>query len=78
MLGRHWTYTTNSDHTLASYEDPDGHTTSYAYDTDKRLQEITDPRGHLVEIAYDSYGRVTTMRRVVNGTATTVGSQDAQ
>jgi RHS repeat-associated protein len=78
VLGRHWTYTTNSDHTLASYQDPDGRTTSYAYDTNKRLKQITDPRGHLIEITYDSSGRVATFRRVVNGTATTVGTNDAQ
>lgn len=77
-LGRTWGYTVNpTTDLLTATTDPDGHVTQYAYDSDDDLTQITDPNGNLTEITYDSYQLPTSIRRVVNGTATTQGSKDA-
>ncbi len=75
-LGRKWGFSQNSENQLTSMSDPDGHKLQYAYDEDGDLKQITDPDGHLIELSYDSSRRLTRIRRVINGTATTTGNKD--
>jgi RHS repeat-associated protein len=75
-LGRKWGFSQNSENQLTSMSDPDGHKLQYAYDEDGDLKQITDPNGNLIELSYDSSRRVTKIRRVINGTATTTGNKD--
>lgn len=75
-LGRHWHFSENSEDEVASTSDPDGHELKYEYNSNDNPKQITDPRGHLIEISYDSEERVSKIRRVVNGTASTPGSKD--
>ena len=73
--GRKWKFTESSSKLLTGMTDPDGHELKYAYDESDDLKQITDPDGHLIELSYED-GRVTKIRRVVNGTATTTGNKD--
>jgi RHS repeat-associated protein len=75
-LGRHWKFAENSKDEVTSAGDPDGHELKYEYNSHENLTQITDPRGHLIELSYDEEGRVSKIRRVVNGTASTPGSKD--
>jgi RHS repeat-associated protein len=75
-LGRKWGFSQNSESQLTSMSDPDGHKLQYAYDEDGDLKQITDPNGHLIELSYDTSRRLTKIRRVINGTATTTGTKD--
>jgi RHS repeat-associated protein len=74
--GRKWLFAENSSNELTSLTDPDGHAIKYEYSTAENLKQITDPDGHLIELTYDEDGRVTRIRRIVNGTATTTGNKD--
>lgn len=72
--GREWNYgystvAGQSDY-LTSVTDPEGKQTLYRYDSVGNLDQITDPRGNKTEFAYDSLSRVTSVKRVVDGTAT--------
>jgi RHS repeat-associated protein len=77
-LNRHWQYHTDSNHRLLSATDPDGKETDYTYDANGALSTITDPNGQLTVITYNpaDADQVASIRRVVNGTATSVGSDD--
>jgi RHS repeat-associated protein len=75
-LGRHWKFSENSENQTSGESDPDGHELKYEYNSDDNPKQITDPRGHLIELSYDGEERVSEIRRVVNGTATTPGSKD--
>jgi RHS repeat-associated protein len=75
-LGRQWRFSEDSSNRLTLAEDPDGHELKYAYNSEGNLSQLTDPRGNLIELSYNSSGKVTQIRRVVNGTATTAGSED--
>lgn len=73
--GESWEYGYNSSHYLVSYAGPGGQKAEYSYDGDGMLSVIVDPTGTYV-ISYDSSYRVSSIRRLVNGTVTTPGSED--
>jgi RHS repeat-associated protein len=75
-LGRKWEFTQNASGQLETVKDPDLHKSKYTYNVADDLTQIEDPDGHLVELSYDSRFRITEIRHVVNGTATTAGSKD--
>jgi RHS repeat-associated protein len=75
-LGRHWKFSENSSRQVVGESDPDGHELKYEYNEQQNPKQITDPRGHLIELSYDEDERVSEIRRVINGTATTPGSKD--
>jgi YD repeat-containing protein len=72
-----WEYGYNGNHQLTSYHGPEGQKAEYAYDSGGSLIEIADPTGTYV-ITYDTAKpkRVAALRRLVNGTLSTVGSED--
>jgi YD repeat-containing protein len=74
---KHWSYGYNASDELSSYESPEGENTTYDYNGEDMLDEIQDPSGTYV-IEYDGLepARVTSIRRLVNGTVSTVGSED--
>jgi RHS repeat-associated protein len=77
-LGRTWKFT-QSGKQLTSMTDPDGHKLQYKYNGAGQLTQITDPDGHLIELTYEKpeyTGRLTRIRRVVNGTEATIGNKD--
>jgi YD repeat-containing protein len=77
-LGRTWKFT-QSGKQLTSMTDPDGHKLQYKYNTAGQLTQTTDPNGHLIELSYDKAevtGKLTRVRRVVNGSEGTIGNKD--
>jgi RHS repeat-associated protein len=74
-LGRKWEFARNAEGQLETVKDPDLHKSKYTYTADN-LTQIEDPDGHLIELSYDSRFRLTKIRHVVNGTATTAGTKD--
>jgi hypothetical protein len=70
-----WTYKYTSGSYLESYEGPAGQKAEYHYDIYGDLTAIIEPAGTIV-VSYDGYGRVESLRKIVNGTLTTVGSED--
>ncbi len=74
--GEHWEYAYNTSHQLSTYKDSEGHEAKYGYtSTSGVVKEITDANGTHV-ITYDTKGRVTSLRKLVNGTVKEVGTQD--
>jgi YD repeat-containing protein len=74
--GEHWEYGYNASHQLTSYKDNEGHEAKYGYtSTSGVVNEITDTTGTYV-ISYDTKGRVTALRKLVNGTVKEAGSED--
>jgi RHS repeat-associated protein len=74
-LSRTWGFADNGSDQLESMTDPDANKFKYTYSSNK-VKQITDPDGHVIEISYDGNDRVTEIRHVVNGTATTPGTKD--
>lgn len=75
---RTWSYGYDEEGELSSYEDPEGHRTSYSYGANGVLHVIEDQSGTYV-ISYDESEdapRVTSLRRIVNGTIEAPGSED--
>ncbi|MHB1774240.1 MAG: DNRLRE domain-containing protein, partial [Acidimicrobiales bacterium] len=74
---RTWRYGYNEAGELSSYESPEGHKTTYAYGANKLLHVVEDPSGAYV-VSYDTStpARVTSVRKIVNGTINEVGSED--
>ncbi len=72
-----WSYGYNVNDELSSYESPEGEKTNYDYNGEGMLDEIQDPSGTYV-IEYDGLepARATSIRRLVDGTVSTVGSED--
>ncbi len=70
-----WTYKYTSGSYLEAYEGPAGQKAEYHYDIYGDITAIIEPAGTTV-IKYDGYGRVESLRKIVNGTLTTVGSED--
>lgn len=71
-----WKYTYDENARLASYKGPEGHEAKYGYfNSDDFLKYIEDPDGTVV-IAYDEANRVTSVRKLVNGSISTPGSED--
>jgi hypothetical protein len=70
-----WKYTYNSTNRLAEYLGPEGASAKYDYYSSGPLKDIVDPAGTVVMV-YDSSKRVTSVRRLVNGTIEQTGSQD--
>jgi YD repeat-containing protein len=76
VTGEHWEYAYNANHQLTSYKDNEGHEAKYGYtSTSGVVNEITDTTGTYV-ITYDTKGRVTALRKLVNGTVKEVGTED--
>jgi YD repeat-containing protein len=75
--GKTWSYGYGSNNELSSYENPEGQKTSYSYNGWGLLSEIQDSSGTYV-ISYEPSHpvRVTSVRRLVNGTVSTPGSED--
>jgi YD repeat-containing protein len=73
--GEEWKYT-YSEGNLAEYKGPGGQEAKYTNTGPyNEISAITDPSGTTV-ISYDEHNRVTSLRHVVNGTISTVGSED--
>jgi YD repeat-containing protein len=72
--GESWEYTYNSSHLLTKYKGPEGQKAEYGYNGEGMVTSIIDPLGTLV-ISYGEY-RVTSIRKLVNGTISTPGSED--
>jgi YD repeat-containing protein len=71
-----WKYTYNGAGYLTKYKGPGGQEAEYTYGGPYGLLlSITDPTGKTV-IAYDENAHVSSLRHVVNGTLTTIGSED--
>jgi YD repeat-containing protein len=73
--GEHWEYGYNASNQLTSYKDNEGHETKYGYATTGSVNEIADTRGTYV-VTYDTKGRVTALRKLVNGTVKEAGTED--
>lgn len=75
--GKVWHYGYSETGELSSYENPEGHKTHYSYGSNKLLDVIEDESGTYV-IAYDTSApaRVTSVRRIVNGTVEKAGTED--
>jgi YD repeat-containing protein len=72
--GESWEYTYNSSHLLTKYKGPEGQKAEYGYNGEGMVTSIVDPTGTLV-ISYSEY-RVASIRKLVNGTISTPGSED--
>jgi hypothetical protein len=73
--GEEWKYTYSAGN-LTEYKGPGGQEAKYTNTGPySEISAITDPSGTTV-ISYDEDNRVTSLRHVVNGTVTTVGSED--
>lgn len=75
QLSRSWKFTENASNQMTSATNPDGGVTKYAYSSGK-LTEVTDADKHLTVFSYEGAGRISEIRRVVNGTAAKAGSKD--
>ena len=75
QLGREWKFAENTSNQMTSATNPDGQVTKYSY-TEGHLTQITDPDKYGTVISYDSSGRVTEIRRRVNGSAIKAGTKD--
>ena len=74
--GKTWEYGYNGSHELTSYKGPESQSAEYGYYSgSEMLKYIIDPSGTYV-ICYDEYGRVVSLRKVVNGSISTEGSED--
>jgi hypothetical protein len=76
--GRKWTYGYDADEDhVTSYEDFEGHKTTYAYTPQFKLEQVSDESGTYV-LSYNtaSPAQITSIRRLVNGTAKEIGSED--
>src|ERR1035441_7740853 len=75
--GKTWTYSYNASHQLSEYENPAKEKTTYTYNSNGLLGKIQDASGTYV-ISYESSAphRVLSLRHLVNGTVTEVGSED--
>jgi YD repeat-containing protein len=74
--GEEWKYGYDSSHRLISYKGPGGQEAEYGYTSGEEvLHYIKDPTGTLV-FSYDEQDRVSSMRKIVNGTISTPGSED--
>jgi YD repeat-containing protein len=74
--GETWKYAYNAEGQLTTYTNPASEKVKYTYTTSYGLLEsIADAEGTWV-IAYDAYGRVASIRKIVNGTINTAGSED--
>jgi YD repeat-containing protein len=75
--GKTWTYSYNASHQLSEYENPTKEKTTYTYNSNGLLGKIQDASGTYV-ISYESSDphRVLSLRHLVNGTVTEVGSED--
>lgn len=69
-VGRTWRYEYDGWEALERVTDPEGGATEYRYDGDRRLVELIDGRGHSTHVTYDSAGRVSEVRREIDGTPT--------
>jgi RHS repeat-associated protein len=58
-LGQTQTWMYNTDGTVATYTDKDGHTTKYTYDAFGQVIKITDPLGYTTTMTYDADGNLT-------------------
>jgi YD repeat-containing protein len=72
--GETWKYGYDTSHRLISYEGPGGQEAKYGYTSEGLLANIVDPSGALV-FTYGSQ-RVTSIRKLVNGTLTSPGTED--
>jgi YD repeat-containing protein len=72
--GESWEYTYNSSHLLTKYKGPEGQKAEYGYNGEGMVTSIVDPAGTRV-ISYSEY-RVASIRKLVNGTISTPGSED--
>jgi hypothetical protein len=74
--GEKWKYTYDSFGRLKTYKGPEGQEATYGYrNEDDKLTKIVDPTGTIV-ISYDEHERVSSLRKLVNGTVSTIGSED--
>jgi YD repeat-containing protein len=74
--GERWEYGYNANHQLTSYKNAEGSEAKYGYNSSNGLlDEIVDASGTYV-IAYESKDRVTSLRKLVNGTVGEAGSED--
>jgi hypothetical protein len=73
--GEEWKYTYSAGN-LTEYKGPGGQEAKYTNTGPYReISVITDPSGTTV-ISYDEDNRVTSLRHIINGTVSTVGSED--